>query len=89
MTKYYSRGAIVLTIAGREKNQIFIVSHRENDYVYLVNGKSRPLESPKKKNIKHLQLLCRADNSNVDIDNLTNAHTIKYLKDYKKSRDYK
>ena len=89
MTKYYSKGAVVMAIAGREKNKIFIVTHRDGDYVYLINGKTRPLESPKKKNIKHLQLLCRADIANIDIDNLTNAHTIKYLKDYKKSRDYK
>jgi len=89
MTKYYSRGAIVMAIAGREKNELFIVTHREGDYVYLINGKTRTLESPKKKNIKHLQLILRPDVANVDIDNLTNAHTIKYLKDYKKSRDYK
>ena len=78
-----------MAIAGRENNELFIIYNVEGDYAYLVNGKSRPLENPKKKNIKHLQLLCRQDVARIDMDNLTNAHTIKYLKDYKKSRDYK
>ena len=89
MTKYYCRGAVVMAIAGREQNEIFIVSKVDGNYAYLINGKTRPLENPKKKNIKHLQLLCRSDIANIDMDSLDNAHTIKYLKDYKKSRDYK
>ena len=89
MTKYYCKGAVVRAIAGREKNEIFIIWNVDDKYAYLINGKSRPIENPKKKNIKHLNLLCKSELTGLDLENLTNAHTIKYLKDYNKSMDYK
>ena len=89
MTKYYCRGAVVKSIAGRESGELFIIMNVDKDYAYLANGKSRPIESPKKKNFKHLHLLCKSENSGLDLENITNAHLIKYLKDYYKSRDYK
>ena len=89
MTKYIYKGAMVQSIAGREKNEIFIVKDIENGFAMLINGKSRPIENPKKKNIKHLQLLLKSELVALDFDNLTNAHVIKYIKDYKKSKDYK
>ena len=89
MTKYLCKGAIVKAIAGREINEIFIITHVENGYAYLVNGKSRPIENPKKKNIKHLQLLQKSEFVALDFNNLTNTHIIKIIKDFKKSKDYK
>ena len=86
MTKYYCSGAVVMSIAGREKNELFLILKTEGNWAYLINGKSRPIESPKKKNFKHLQLLSKS--SNLDFDNLTNAQVIKFLKDYK-SKDCK
>lgn len=50
-------GDVVKNIAGREKNDIYIVLEVTKDYVYIVDGKKRRLESPKKKNKKHLLLL--------------------------------
>ena len=87
MTKYYCSGAIVMAIAGREKNEIFLILKTEGTCAYLTNGKSRPIESPKRKNFKHLQLLSK--NSNLDLDKLTNAQVIKFLKDFNKSKDCK
>jgi len=86
MTKYYCSGAIVLAIAGREKNETFLILKTEGNYAYLTNGKSRPIESPKIKNFKHLQLLNK--DSKLDMSNVTNADLIKFLKDYK-SKDCK
>ena len=87
MTKYYCSGAIVQSIAGREKNEIFLILKTEGDYAYLINGKNRKIECPKKKNFKHLQLLKKS--SDLDINKLTNADVIKFLKDYNKSNDCK
>lgn len=89
MTKYYCKGAVVRAISGREKNELFIILKVENGYAYLVNGKSRPIENPKKKNFKHLNLLCKSELTGLDLENLTNANVIKFLKDYNKSSDYK
>ncbi len=87
MTKYYREGAVVLSTAGRDQNQIFIIKSVEGNYAYIIDGKSKTIENPKKKNLKHLHLLCKSEKSGLDMSNLTNAHTIKYLKDYSKSKE--
>ena len=87
MRKYYNSGAIVMAIAGRERNQTFLILKTEGNIAYLVDGKARSIESPKKKNFKHLQLLCKS--SELDLTNITNAEIIKFLKDYNKSKDCK
>ena len=45
---------IVSSLAGRDKGRLFIVMETEPDFVYLVDGKLRKLESPKKKRRKHV-----------------------------------
>ena len=87
MNKYYCSGAVVLSIAGREKKEIFLILKTEGTMAYLINGKTRPIECPKKKNFKHLQLLSKS--SDLNFDKLTNAQVIKFLKDYNKSKDCK
>ena len=89
MTEYFNIGSIVKATYGRETGEIFIITKKTGDYVYLTNGKSRPLENPKKKNVKHIYLLNKDILKDIDLTNLTNAHIIKYLKDYNKSKDYK
>ena len=89
MRKYLNRGALVKAIQGRESGEIFLILNADEEYAYLVNGKSRTIEQPKKKNKKHLYLLLKSEDVNLDLDSLTNAHIIKYIKDYNKSRDYK
>ena len=84
----FNNGDIVKAIAGREKGEIFIVYSVNDKYAMLINGKSRPIENPKKKNIKHLFLLCKSEYTSIDVQDLTNGLVIKYLKDYK-SKDYK
>ena len=39
------------TKAGHDKNQIYFLLKEDEEYVYLVNGTTKPLEKPKKKNL--------------------------------------
>ena len=87
MIEYFVRGAVVKSVAGREKNDVFIILNTDKDYAYLINGKSRPIECPKKKNFKHLHLLNKK--SDINLDTCANCDVIKYLKDYIKSSDCK
>ncbi|MBE5738512.1 MAG: hypothetical protein E7354_02160 [Clostridiales bacterium] len=89
MRKYLGKGALVKAIQGRESGQVFIVLDADEEYAYIANGKTRTIEQPKKKNKKHLYLLLKSEDVNLDFTGLTNAHIIKYIKDYNKSRDYK
>lgn len=50
------KGSVVIAKAGRDKGRAFavtdVISERE---VLIADGKSRPLERPKRKNVIHLQ----------------------------------
>ena len=48
-------GEFAKSKAGHDKEEIFIIINKEEEYVYLVDGKSRILDKPKKKKIKHIQ----------------------------------
>lgn len=45
---------IVSSLAGRDKGRLFIVMETEPNFVYLVDGKLRKIEQPKKKRAKHV-----------------------------------
>ena len=49
------RGDVVRSLAGHDKDCLFCVISTEGSAVLLVNGKERKLNSPKRKNIKHVQ----------------------------------
>lgn len=51
VTKYQ----IVSSLAGRDKGRLFLVMETEPNFVYLVDGKLRKVESPKKKRRKHVE----------------------------------
>jgi len=49
-------GQIVFSKRGRDKGNAMIVVAIDGEYLYLVDGKLRPLERPKKKKAKHIQI---------------------------------
>lgn len=51
----YSKGQVVLSIAGRDKGTFLIILAIEGDCAILVDGKARPINRPKKKKLKHIQ----------------------------------
>lgn len=51
----YVIGQLVFSKSGRDKGKLFIITSIEKDHLYLVDGKLRKVESPKKKNKKHVQ----------------------------------
>jgi ribosomal protein L14E/L6E/L27E len=54
MKEKFSIGDIVKSIAGRDKDKIFLVVGYDDEKVIIVNGKERKVNSPKRKNVKHL-----------------------------------
>ena len=42
-------GTIVKSLAGHDKEEVFFILREEGEYVYLVDGKYRTLDKPKKK----------------------------------------
>ncbi|MBR5773294.1 MAG: KOW domain-containing RNA-binding protein [Clostridia bacterium] len=50
------QGCVVRSKAGHDKGEFFVVVKDEGSFVLLCNGKERKLESPKKKNKRHVAL---------------------------------
>ena len=50
------QGRVVMCTAGKEKGGFYVVVQvLDSRYVLISDGKHRPLEKPKKKNLAHLQ----------------------------------
>ena len=47
------------SLSGHDKNHYYFVVKKEDGFLFLVNGITRPLEKPKKKNEKHVQIIKR------------------------------
>lgn len=75
---------IVMSIAGRDKGNLYIVVGKtDKEKVLVADGKSKKVENPKKKNQKHLQLVCK--NCNLLFQNLKNCDIIHTIKNYKQA----
>ena len=45
------------SLSGHDRNQIYLIREKDERFVYLVNGTTKPLEAPKKKSVKHIQII--------------------------------
>lgn len=50
-------GSVVRSKAGHDSDAMFAVVSFDEKYVYICDGKERPLEKPKRKNRKHISVL--------------------------------
>ncbi|EHL18281.1 hypothetical protein HMPREF9630_00006 [Peptoanaerobacter stomatis] len=58
-----AKGQLVRSMAGHDKGEYFLIYEIVDDnYVKIVNGKSRKLEKPKLKKIKHLSKINKVSN---------------------------
>ena len=48
---------MIVSLAGRDKGQLFFVIDTDDQFVYLADGKGRRLESPKRKKRRHVRKL--------------------------------
>ena len=62
-------GMLAKSKAGHDKERIYVICDTDETYVYLVDGKIRPLENPKRKKRKHIQVICEK-NEISQIDNV-------------------
>lgn len=55
-------GKVVLSKKGRDKNNLYVVKDILNkDYLVLINGSTKTVQMPKKKNLKHIDVLDDVD----------------------------
>lgn len=71
------KGLLVKSVAGHDKGY-FVIIKTENNFVYLANGKSRKLDNPKRKNIKHIRLTVKE----IVLEEMTDRKLRKLLNEY-------
>ena len=45
------------SMSGHDRNQYYLIQKKDEEFAYLVNGVTKPLSKPKKKNLKHVQII--------------------------------
>lgn len=53
----FEPGMLAWSRAGHDSGQLYVIMAVEDEYVYLTDGRLKPLEKPKKKKKKHVQVL--------------------------------
>ena len=66
-------GMLARSAAGHDKGKIYVIIAADSAYVYLVDGKSRTLEKPKKK--KQKKPVSRAVNNTPSVDKIRAGFT--------------
>ena len=52
-------GMLARSLAGHDKDRLYIIIRRDAEYVWLVDGITRTMEKPKKKKVRHIQIIHR------------------------------
>ena len=74
----FCKGAVVKATAGREKNKFYIIiDFFDSNHALIADGRTRRVEKPKKKKLKHLKY----QQSPSDTPALTNREIRKQLGD--------
>lgn len=50
-------GMLAFSKAGHDNGDLYVIIKVDKEYVYLANGKNHSFEKPKRKNVKHIQII--------------------------------
>lgn len=56
MMSEYQRGRVVRSLAGRDSGYLLVIMQADENSVLVCDGKERPIDRPKSKNIRHIEL---------------------------------
>jgi len=73
----FETGGLVISRAGHDKDNVYMIIGQEDDFLYLADGRLRPLDRPKKKRKKHVQLMRAAVPEESRSDDAALRHFLK------------
>ncbi len=73
-------GYLAYSIAGHDKDAVYLIIKEENGFVWLVDGRVRTLQNPKRKNKKHIQVIKKRDYK-MGLESMTNEQIKRICKD--------
>lgn len=71
------KGMLAVSKAGHDAGERYVIAVVDNNYVYLVDGRIRTLDKPKKKKKKHIQIIGRT----YDLEDATDVKIKRILKE--------
>ena len=74
----FKKGMVVLSRAGRDSGRLLAVMDVRDGFIFVCDGKERPLENPKKKNPKHLT----KTNRTIELEQITNRKLRTVLREH-------
>ena len=77
-------GMFALSKAGHDKGSLYLIIKTEGEYVYLADGKLRPLEKLKKKKCRHIQIIHRRQ-EDWNPEQISNDDVKRAIRQYKQS----
>jgi len=81
---------VVISRNGRDKDKLFIIIGKDDDYSLLVDGKGRKLEKPKRKKNKHIKpegiIDARLAKKLISGEKVTNNEVRRALAEYAEKR---
>lgn len=75
-------GKFATSKAGHDKLKLYVIMNEDSEYVYLVDGDLKPIDKPKKKSKKHIQIINKMDET---IQNKLETKQIIYNEDIKRA----
>lgn len=79
----YEAGMLARSKAGHDAGRVYVITGADNAYVYLVDGKIRMLDRPKKKKKKHIQVIF----DKYDITDVDDVKIKRILKEWNKEEE--
>lgn len=85
------RGKLAKSLSGHDKDSIYVIVREEAAFVYLADGRLKPVHKPKKKNKKHIQIINRLPKEITEMlpqdREFRNEEIKRALKLYRKSQE--
>lgn len=79
----FEKGMLAKSLAGHDEGNVYIIVETDQKSVYLVDGKLRTLDRPKRKRKKHVQLILKKYN----VSGADDTAIKKILKDWKREEE--
>lgn len=79
----YESGMLARSRAGHDVGRIYVIMDVDDAYVYLVDGKGRTLDRPKKKKKRHVQIIL----DKYDITDVDDVKIKRILKEWNKEEE--
>lgn len=86
-------GLFCRSLAGHDKNKIYIIIEEDDEYVYLSDGNLRPKDNLKKKRRKHIQIIKKNIDTSLQLQiqnksEYNNEEIKRAIKLYKKEENF-